>query len=491
MEGGRINLTEYGKGLFTKRTAGVYPPKMRKLLSQVGSQGIHSILVVRTPLSGFVTTLLNAISLGSYDNALKQSPYDKMFHLCLFINGDYILEKNGVVEFRRGNPIKKGTERSDVTNVPLKGKESLTIQQAIDITREKMGNDQFSVYKADSWNCQDFVLNFLEANGLSSESLKQFILQDPKEIFGRMPQFAKNIGQALTDIDAVVNKITEGEGVDPEKTRELIRQTIDVLNDCYAEVQAEDFPEGLGVDVESYIDHNMLDAVNRLYGQPMTPATHVNRIPLRLLRRYDDREIELMLQRLRRLLRILKSRDVEQIEDEIKGKENRPPTPPPPPTYPPTDQTPLQDITNVMGTGMCCMCKRVKVGGSYVMYQNGECWTVLNQSTGRVLAYCTTEEKAKKQIDMLNRMKEQEELEKGYEKDKADIKKSGDDYSEKVKAESKKIKRTYKKKDKMQETWKEFYAKQTKGKKFANRAEVNAWMKKCSVDYKAMKAKSK
>jgi hypothetical protein len=145
----------------------------------------------------------------------------------------------------------------------------------------------------------------------------------------------------------------KGRGIDPEKTRELIRQTIDVLNDCYAEVQAEDFPEGLGVDVESYIDHNMLDAVNRLYGQPMTPATHVNRIPLRLLRRYDDREIELMLQRLRRLLRILKSRNVEQIEDEIEGKENRPPTPPPPPTYPPTDQTPLQDITNVMGTGMC------------------------------------------------------------------------------------------------------------------------------------------
>jgi hypothetical protein len=360
MDGGRINLTEYGKGLFTKRTAGVYPPKMRKLLSQVGSQGIHSILVVRTPLSGFVTTLLNAISLGSYDNALKQSPYDKMFHLCLFINGDYILEKNGVVEFRRGDPVKKGTERSDVTNVPLKGKELLTIQQAIDITREKMGNDRFSVYKADSWNCQDFVLGFLEANGLSSDSLKQFILQDPKEIFGRMPQFAKNIGQVLTDTDAVVNKIIEGEGGPP-----------------------------------------------------------------------------------------------------------------------------------IEGTGMCCMCKRVKVGGSYVMFQNGECWTVLNQSTGRVLAYCTTEEKAKKQIDMLNRMQEQEELEKAYAKDKVDIEKIGDKAHAKVKSESKKIKRSYKKKRKMQETWKEYYSKQTKGKKFANRAEVNAWMKKCSADYKAMKAKAK
>jgi hypothetical protein len=208
----------------------------------------------------------------------------------------------------------------------------------------------------------------------------------------------------------------------------------------------------------------------------------------------DDREIRAVRQMYRRLLRILKSRNVEQIEDEIRGKENRPPTPPPPPTGSLTGN-PLQNITNIVGTGACeeCyVCKNLKVGGKYVMYQNGECYTVLNYTTGRVLAYCTTKEKAEKQIDMLNRMEEEEELQKGYEKDKSDIVKLREEAHAEVVEKAKKIKRKYNKKEKSKmQTWREFYAQQTKGKKFGSRAEVNAHMKQCSVEYKAMKAKSK
>lgn len=38
-------------------------------------------------------------------------------------------------------------------------------------------------------------------------------------------------------------------------------------------------------------------------------------------------------------------------------------------------------------------------------------------------------------------------------------------------------------------SWREFYAKQTKGKKFGSREAVNAHMKKLSAEYKALKAK--
>lgn len=194
-----------------KRAVGVYPPKMRKLLKEVGSEGIHSLLVVRVPLSSFVTSLLNVISLGAYEKALRESDYDKMFHLSLLVNSKYTLEKNGVVELTRKDPIPKGSERSDTTNVPLNGKE-MTIQEAIDKQKAHMGDQAFSNYDAKTTNCQHFVIGFLEANGLSSQSLKDFIYQDPKQIFDKMPQLSEKIGKFLTDTDAVVNKITEGEG---------------------------------------------------------------------------------------------------------------------------------------------------------------------------------------------------------------------------------------------------------------------------------------
>lgn len=305
-----------GTGL--KRAPGVYPPRMRKLLSEVGNEGIHSLLVVRTPLSKFVTTLLNTISLGAYDKAVRESSYEKMFHLSMLLNGDYILEKNGVVSFTRGDPIRKGSERSDVTNVPLAGKE-ITIQQAIDATREKLGNERFSNYRATSWNCQDFLLGFLDANGLSSDSLRQFIYQNPKEIFSRMPQFAQKIGQTLTDTDAVVNRIVEGEGA---------RQT-------------------------------------------------------------------------------------------------------------------------------------------YMMYQNGSCWTIVNKHTDRVVDYCLgSKEQAQAKLDLLNKV----------------------DVGDEIRKDNEILKKSVVSKDKMK-TWREFFAEACKGKKFTSRQAVNDFMKECSVKYKAMKAK--
>lgn len=80
-----------GDGLFI-REAGVLQPSARKLLEQVGNEEIKTLEIVRTPLSSFTKGFLNTISLGQFEKISKKY-YDEMFHLSLWINGKYNLEK--------------------------------------------------------------------------------------------------------------------------------------------------------------------------------------------------------------------------------------------------------------------------------------------------------------------------------------------------------------------------------------------------------------
>jgi hypothetical protein len=79
-------------------------------------------------------------------------------------------------------------------------------------TKEKMGNFAFTGYDARRNNCQRFVWSMLEANGLATEGLKAFIVQDAEAIFRKMPAFAEKIGKTLTDAAAVADRVIEGQG---------------------------------------------------------------------------------------------------------------------------------------------------------------------------------------------------------------------------------------------------------------------------------------
>lgn len=399
IEGGRIDLTKFKEGLkkvgrvakvvapavlmpsvgiplalsqLKKREAGKLPPAVREFLQKNGNEKITSIEIIRTPVENFLKNILSLVSFGTWKDAVRKAGYDDVFHLALILNGKYMLDKQEVIKI--GQP--KRTEKTQSLSVPVS--KDITFNELLDKTRQKMGDSNFTNYNAKTNNCQDFVLAMLEANGLMTEPAKEFIKQDAVKIFERTPSFTEKIAKVATDVGAIADKITEGEG-------ELLEK-----------VQSKD---------PCWEGYEMIG---------------------------------------------MKEKDGKQVPNCVP----------------------------------CPYCEKLKTGGKYIMYQNGECWTVLNYSTGRVLAYCTTEEKAKKQIEMLNRMEEQEELEKGSHKDKEDTKKNGDEYM-------KKIKRKYisKKKTNML-SWKEFYAKETKGKKFKNRTEVNQHMKECSKKYKEMKAKS-
>jgi hypothetical protein len=193
------------------------------MLEKFGNETVSSITIARVPLSSFVTNLLNLISLGTYKKAVQESPYEKMFHLFLVLNSKFTLEKNSVLNFVEST---SALSQKDVETMEVPVNGNFTIKEMFDRTVEKIGMKQFTSYRATSWNCQDLILNILDANGLLTDDLKQFLYQNPQEIFGRMPQFVQKLGQTLTDMSAVGDKILEGEGTPQKQKRPLTKYQV-------------------------------------------------------------------------------------------------------------------------------------------------------------------------------------------------------------------------------------------------------------------------
>lgn len=199
-----------GDGIFT-RDPTINPPPVRKILEQIGNEKVESLQLVRTPLSKISRFLLNIASFGQLESKLKESNIDDLFHLSLFINGKYVLEKNEVIKLNRNpNEVK---ENSQTLVVPVSS--NLTINEMVENTRKRMGSN-YAPYDAVTNNCSIFISNILSANGLMTDNAETFLNQKTIELFEKFPSISEKIVKFATDIGASVDKALYGEGLKPE-----------------------------------------------------------------------------------------------------------------------------------------------------------------------------------------------------------------------------------------------------------------------------------
>lgn len=200
---------------FQQRKAGLLPPKSRKLLEQVKDETITRLVVVRTPIESYINNTLNVVSFGSWENAVKSTGYDKLFHLSLFINDKYVFHKIEVTTLAVENPIKANSETMDAsaglskissTGVPL------SIGVLVENTKKRMGDEKFTQYDPVNNNCQDFLLAVLDSNGLSTPELVKFIKQDAVKIFEKTPKLTSLVARVATNLGSRLNRFIEGEG---------------------------------------------------------------------------------------------------------------------------------------------------------------------------------------------------------------------------------------------------------------------------------------
>lgn len=213
---------------FSKRKAGLLPPKSRKLLEEVKDETITSLEIVRTPIESYISKTLNLVSFGSWEQAVKSTGYDKLFHLSLFINKSIVFHKIEVTTLARENPIKTDSQTMDASSVLSKISSTgipLSIGQMVENTKKLMGDEKFTSYDPVSNNCQDFLIAVFKGNGILTPEIEKFVKQDAVSIFEKTPKLTGMFARFVTDLGSRFNRLVEGEGgalelVDKQKKKQ-------------------------------------------------------------------------------------------------------------------------------------------------------------------------------------------------------------------------------------------------------------------------------
>jgi len=188
-----------------------YPPKIRKLLAKNGDKVIASAVINRKPVKEKLTNLLNVLSFGQFKKNIAEEPYDDLFHLSIVLNttdGKTIMvEKNEVLNMAMTG--RKGGETYPIAPFST-GK---TLNEIMENTRKKMGDEKFFSYSARNNNCQDFIMSLLQANGMGDADEFKFVKQDTKQMFKGLKTLS-NVADFITDIAGTADVLIKGKGLE-------------------------------------------------------------------------------------------------------------------------------------------------------------------------------------------------------------------------------------------------------------------------------------
>ena len=207
--------------------------KAQRNLKLFGDKPISKIQIFRTPIMSVFDSLLNNFSLGAWNRLKKEKGYDQLFHLALIFtvgNKNVLVEKNDVINVDTNYKSSKETEIFDVKL----NSNDLTINNLLQKTRESIGDVNFFEYSAFKNNCQMFVKNLLESNGLYTTETNAFVYQPMDSIVKGLPSYVEKIVNKVTDTSALINKLT-GQGDVVEHIYKQYGMPKDALNTLYNE----------------------------------------------------------------------------------------------------------------------------------------------------------------------------------------------------------------------------------------------------------------
>jgi hypothetical protein len=198
-----------------------YSATTKKLLEEYGKNEITRMTIRRVPIAFAIDLALQGVSAGKWEELKEKYGFDKFYHLSLIVYLKNAWEKTAL---RKGRKIPKqlSLEKLEVVSVnervePVEGQEEqevpipkgqkITIDGMFDKTRQRMGETAFFAYSALGHNnCQDFVSNLLQSEGLYREPEKEFVFQDLSELAKELPESTHAISQGITHLGALANK---------------------------------------------------------------------------------------------------------------------------------------------------------------------------------------------------------------------------------------------------------------------------------------------
>jgi hypothetical protein len=172
-------------------------PKVKKILEQHGTATILYARVGRKPITSAISMIVKTFG---------NTPYDTLFHLFIELQlsdgNSLIVEKNAQINMDVNRQM-TNSQYMPVPNVP----QGLTVNQLILNTKNKMGS-KFIPYSASSNNCQNFILQLLRANNMTTPQLEVFVKQDTEDIF--KDENFKKFANTITDLGNRIDIIRQG-----------------------------------------------------------------------------------------------------------------------------------------------------------------------------------------------------------------------------------------------------------------------------------------
>ncbi len=165
------------------------PKVVKDMLNKFGDKRISRVQVARVPLKSVLQKVLNVVTMGSYQQALKDKNYDTFFHLYLVIfledGTKILLEKNQRVGVKTaGSDVEKtlATEGTEVMTAPPPN--NVTLREFVERVDEQYKNNQKRLWQYDAItaNCQFFVMDVLRSNKISTTAIRNFVMQDVSTI---------------------------------------------------------------------------------------------------------------------------------------------------------------------------------------------------------------------------------------------------------------------------------------------------------------------
>jgi len=187
---------------FTRPVSTYWTPQAFNFLEKKGDGVIDRILVCRTPISSAIQKVLNALSLGKFEEAKKDLVLDKLYHtfmrLSYVLNGahhEVVLEKNEKPYFTESRG------RSQEENMVVSVGPGLTIKDFVNNAIRKVGFNRYFVYDAFTNNCQRFVLDNLTSSPQVqvSPQVIAFVNQNAEQLLSRIPGYVSPISRVLTN----------------------------------------------------------------------------------------------------------------------------------------------------------------------------------------------------------------------------------------------------------------------------------------------------
>jgi hypothetical protein len=181
-----------------------YPPTVRTTLTQYGTQRITNIKLCKEVVSENTEFLLKALAgKDTWEQAKRNNGFDRFYHLFMIATLDsgqqLHIEKN---EIMRVSTNPRPCPDSLDLGPPRTG---MTVNQMMERTRQRIGDNAFFTYDALQNNCQSFIGNLLTTLGSYTQPARGFVFQDIAGLRSELPSYTKYIARGLTDVGAFFN----------------------------------------------------------------------------------------------------------------------------------------------------------------------------------------------------------------------------------------------------------------------------------------------